>query len=116
MAFKRIVTNTLARADVAINGDRPWDIQVRKARFFRRTARGSVGLGESYIDGDWEVASLDALFRRLIHSDTHHSLLASIGRFFLKWRSRFSNLQTKKRSMAVAQEPASKTLLLRTVR
>ena len=104
MAFKRIVTNTLARADVAINGDRPWDIQVRKARFFRRTARGSVGLGESYIDGDWEVASLDALFRRLINADTHHSQIASIGRFFLELRSNISNLQTRKRSMAVAQE------------
>ena len=28
MSFKRIVTNTLARAGISINGDNPWDIQV----------------------------------------------------------------------------------------
>jgi len=104
MAFKRIVTNTLARADVAINGDRPWDIQVHRDRFFRRSARGSLGLGEAYIDGDWDVASLDGLFRHLIAADTHNSQLSRINRIFLKIRSVLSNLQTKKRATAVAEE------------
>ncbi|MDH3750212.1 MAG: cyclopropane fatty acyl phospholipid synthase, partial [Gammaproteobacteria bacterium] len=104
MAFKRIVTNTLARADVAINGDRPWDIQVNRERFFRRTARGSVGLGEAYIDGDWDVASLDALFRRLIGADTHNSQLSRINRIFLDLKSKLSNLQSKKRAVAVAEQ------------
>lgn len=104
MAFKRIVTNILARADVAINGDRPWDIQVNRDRFFRRSARGSLGLGEAYVDGDWDVASLDGLFRHLIAADSHNSQLSRINRMFLKLRSVLSNLQTKKRATAVAED------------
>ena len=47
MSFKRIVTNTLARAGVSINSEKPWDIQVLRDRFYRRAARGALSLGES---------------------------------------------------------------------
>lgn len=65
MLVKRIVTNTLSWPSVAINGDNPWNIQVLRARFHQRTAHGSLGLGESYIDRDWDIASLDGLFRHI---------------------------------------------------
>ena len=104
MPFRRIVTNTLAKADVVIDGDRPWDIQVKERRFYRRTVRGSLGLGESYIDGDWEVDSLDGLFRRLIDAEAHNSRLSGINRFLFDLRSRLRNLQSPKRARAVAEE------------
>ncbi len=66
MSFRRIVTSTLDRAGIAIDGDQPWDIQVLRRRFFRRAARGNVGLGDAYVDNDWDVKSLDALFQRII--------------------------------------------------
>ena len=38
----------LARADIQINGDRPWDIVVHNERMYRTVLfRGSLGLGES---------------------------------------------------------------------
>ncbi len=104
MVFKRIVTNTLARAGVAINGDRPWDIQVLQNRFFRRAARGPLGLGESYMDRDWDVLSLDELFRHVISAGLDHGYLAQFNRLWLDLQARISNLQSRRRARAVAEE------------
>ena len=65
--FAQRVERLLAEADVRPGGDRPWDPQIRHPRWAQRVlAEGSLGLGESYMDGDWDVASLDGfLFRAL---------------------------------------------------
>lgn len=104
MAFKRIVKNTLAAADVAINGNRPWDIQIYDDRFYRRAARGTLGLGESYMDGDWDVASVDSLFQHFLTAELRQSLLYKINHAGLVIRAKLSNLQTRRRSRAVAEE------------
>ncbi len=104
MSFKRIVTNTLARAGVSINGEKPWDIQVLRDRFYRRAARGALGLGESYIDRDWDVASLDGLFGRIIAAGLRNSQISKVNRMLLALRARFSNLQSTNRATAVAEE------------
>ena len=104
MSFKRIVTNTLARAGISINGDNPWDIQVLRDRFYRRAARGALGLGESYIDRDWDVASLDDLFRRIIGAGLRNSQISKLNRTLLALRARIFNLQSRKRATAVVEE------------
>lgn len=56
----------LAQADIAINGERPWDMRIRNARVFRRClTQGSLGLGDAYVDGWWDVPHLDQFFERL---------------------------------------------------
>lgn len=61
------VAALLAEADVWLDGSRPWDLHVHDARFFGRVlAQGSLGLGESYMDGWWDAHSLDGLLARLI--------------------------------------------------
>jgi cyclopropane-fatty-acyl-phospholipid synthase len=56
-----------ARADVRFNGSRPWDIQVHSGDVYQRIQRkGSLGLGESYMDGSWDAEQLDETFCRLI--------------------------------------------------
>jgi len=48
-------TNLLPFANIRINGSRSWDIQVHDKRFFFRVmAVGTLGFGESYMDGRWE--------------------------------------------------------------
>ena len=66
----RVLEELLAHADVRLNGPRPWDIRVRDPRLYQRVlARWSLGLGESYMDGDWDCERLDELFHRLLRSD-----------------------------------------------
>jgi len=56
-----------SRADVRINGDRPWDIKVKDERFFSTVLRyGSLGLGESYMRGWWECEQLENCIARIL--------------------------------------------------
>ncbi|MFO0120708.1 MAG: hypothetical protein ACK51Y_03820, partial [Burkholderiales bacterium] len=46
--------NLLAAADIHIQGSRPWDMQVHHPdTLIRALSRGSLGLGEAYMDGWW---------------------------------------------------------------
>jgi cyclopropane-fatty-acyl-phospholipid synthase len=57
----------LKKADVRVNGGRPWDIRVHNPLFFRRVmAGGSLALGDSYVDGWWDCDALDRLFDRIM--------------------------------------------------
>ena len=67
--FKNTAQQVLALADVIIGGDRPWDIQVHNDEFYPRVIAGdSLGLGESYMDGWWDVERLDALAYRVLRA------------------------------------------------
>jgi cyclopropane-fatty-acyl-phospholipid synthase len=64
------VERLLAAADVRINGSRPWDIQVHEDRLFIRVlAEGSLGVGESYMDGWWDCEKLDEFFCHVIRAE-----------------------------------------------
>ena len=48
------------------NGDAPWDIKIHNYPAMAAAAlRGSLGLGEAYMDGVWDCDELDTLFSRL---------------------------------------------------
>ena len=60
----------LERADVRIDGDRPWDIRVHDERLYARIlAEGTLGAGESYMDGWWDCAQLDEMVARVLRTD-----------------------------------------------
>lgn len=90
--------------DIRIGGVRPWDIQVYDPRFYRRViAHGSVGGGESYMDGWWDAEALDELFARLHRIDPY----ARMGRLqtaLLSLRGRLVNRQSGHRAGRVARQ------------
>lgn len=100
---RKIVSDTLARAGIRIDGSNPWDIRVNDERFFSRALRGSLGFGESYMDGDWDADELDALFRRILRIDVGHSPLVILNRLWHDLRARLANLQSRRRSLAIAE-------------
>lgn len=60
---KKQIKDLLALADIRLNGQRPWDIRVHDDRFYHRVlAGGSLGLGESYMDGWWDAQDLEKFF------------------------------------------------------
>jgi cyclopropane-fatty-acyl-phospholipid synthase len=85
--LKTVTQEILSSAGIRLNGDRPWDLQVRDERFFHRVIKeGSLGLGESYMDGWWDCEELDAFFARLVPKDPEaelkknlHLLLYALG-------------------------------------
>ncbi len=101
---RRIITGILGRADIRVGGDRPWDVAVHNPRFFSRALRGSLGVGESYMDGDWDTGSLIQFFRRAMGTGLQDHPLLRLNRLVKEIHARLANLQTRTRSRAVAEE------------
>jgi len=101
--FERRMSGLLAEADVRIGGDRPWDLQVRDPRLYARAlGQGSLGLGEGYMDGWWDAASLDGLLFRLLEARLDERVHGA-GEMFDALRARLTNLQSPRRSGEVGR-------------
>jgi cyclopropane-fatty-acyl-phospholipid synthase len=56
----------LKRAGITIGGPDPWDIQVHDERVYVRALRdGTLGVGESYVEGWWDCPAIDQMFERV---------------------------------------------------
>jgi cyclopropane-fatty-acyl-phospholipid synthase len=91
----------LSLADIKVGGARSWDIQIHSADFYERVVSGgSLGLGEAYMDGWWDVERLDEFVFRLLRAGLHKK----VGRLKLlpAVKASLFNLQTRTRSREVA--------------
>jgi cyclopropane-fatty-acyl-phospholipid synthase len=69
---ERTVRQMLAWGDIEVNGSRPWDVQVYDRRFYNRLlAESSLGAGEAFMDGWWDVEALDVFFHKLEKADPY---------------------------------------------
>jgi cyclopropane-fatty-acyl-phospholipid synthase len=67
---ERVVQRLAGSAGIELNGARPWDVQVKDERLYDRVLReGSLGLGESYMDGWWDVERLDETMYHVFNAD-----------------------------------------------
>ncbi|HTW74898.1 MAG TPA: cyclopropane fatty acyl phospholipid synthase [Steroidobacteraceae bacterium] len=102
--FSGTIERLLGAADIRLNGPDPWDFQVRNERVFARIlAHGSLGLGESYLDGDWECAQLDELFHRILRSGVQKRAPRNLRLLAGQLPARWLNLQTTRRAFIPAQ-------------
>jgi len=99
------VQKLLAQADIKINGTRPYDITVKDERFYSRLLRfGSVGLGDSYLDGWWDCRRLDELFYRILNSGLEQRSRTGWQRLLAWAMDHVCNAQTRERSKVVAEK------------
>ncbi|MBI2148646.1 cyclopropane fatty acyl phospholipid synthase [Candidatus Woesearchaeota archaeon] len=100
---KEIINNLLVKADIQINGKRPWDIQVYNEKFYSRVlSQGSLGLGEAYLDGWWDSKQLDEFFNKIL--TTNLKIKAVNFRVVYEFlKSVLLNMQSKSRSKKVAE-------------
>lgn len=70
--FRCTLSMLLRQAGIEPNGSSPWDPQIKDDRFYRTVLlKGSVGLGDSYINGWWECADISEFILRIIQSGIH---------------------------------------------
>jgi len=101
----RIVNELLERADIRVNGSRPWDINVKHPDFFKRVLQqGSIGLGESYMDGWWDCEQLDGFFHRVLKNRLDKQIPRHVKDTLRIAAARLMNLQSKKRAWIVGKE------------
>jgi cyclopropane-fatty-acyl-phospholipid synthase len=103
MIAKRIVSYLFRCAGVTVNGSDPSDPHVVDERFYRRVLlHGSVGLGDSYVEGWWECAQLDVFIEKLLKSGLT-DLIPRFDTWALAIKNIFSDRQTRRRSKRVAK-------------
>lgn len=106
--FRHRVQQLLAEAGVRVGGSpepglRDCDLQVHDNRLYARLlAQGSLGLGESYMDGWWDARSLDGLLFRLLDARTDQRV-PGIAAWLDRLRAGLMNLQTRHRAFKVGE-------------
>ncbi|WP_279045636.1 cyclopropane fatty acyl phospholipid synthase [Cedecea davisae] len=101
----RIANEMLSRAGITVNGPNPFDIQVKNPDFFKRVLQeGSLGLGESYMDGWWECERLDVFFTKVLRAGLENQLPHHFKDTLRIAAARLVNLQSKKRAWIVGKE------------
>ena len=101
----RIANEMLTRAGIAINGSQPFDIKIKNPKFFKRVLQeGSLGLGESYMDGWWDCERLDIFFSKVIRAGLERQLPRHLKDTLRIAAARLVNLQSKRRAWIVGKE------------
>ena len=102
--LKKRYQTLLEKADIKINGNRPWDIQVCNDNLYRRVLlQGSLGLGDAYMEGWWECERIEQMVMRVFQSKTYEDLksFSHVYDFFL---TLCLNLQKIKRAFFVGEK------------
>lgn len=103
--YKTIVQQLLLQAAVEVNGSAPWDIQVHNFDFYKRAVtQGTLGLGESYMDGWWSCDAVDQLFHRIIRAELHKKMTIPFPKKISVIVNQLLNMQTRNRSRRVVDE------------
>lgn len=104
-SWYRIAEEMLSQAGITINGNQPQDIRVKNPEFFHRVLQeGSLGLGESYMDGWWECDRLDIFFQRILAAELDTHLPKHFSDIVRIASARIFNYQTRKRAWIVGKE------------
>ena len=68
-AIQNFLASGLAEVDVKLGGKRPWDLRIHNPKTYIRIARqGSLGIGETFMDGWWECDDLVEMLARALTS------------------------------------------------
>ncbi len=101
---KLYAQNLLAQADIKINGSRPWDMQVHNEKLYARViSQGSIGLGESYMDGWWDAQALDQFFYKLLSAELDQKVGLNWTTVMTYIKSKLINMQSKSRAFEVGE-------------
>ncbi|MBB3229636.1 cyclopropane fatty acyl phospholipid synthase [Halomonas stenophila] len=101
---RHVVEKLLDGSGVSLNGDAPQDIRVYHPDFFARILhQGTLGLGESYMDGWWDCDRIDRMANLMLrHGLGAHSQPPS-ERLMYRLQSGFFNLQSRARAYIVGE-------------
>src|SRR5438105_11982151 len=98
------IDGLMSSSGIQINGPAPWDITVHDERLYWRVlAHGSLGLGEAYMDGWWDVPQLDEFFARVLAAELDLKAKGNISALLSTARARIMNQQSRARAFVVGQ-------------
>ncbi len=103
MNAERIVETLLKKAGIQLNGAAPWDPQIHDPRtYWRFLLYGTMGAGESYMDGWWDAPALDEFFARILTPRVDKRFFTP-ALLYQKALALVSNRQSRARASQVAE-------------
>ncbi|MGL4220447.1 MAG: class I SAM-dependent methyltransferase, partial [Shewanella sp.] len=103
--WTRVATELLDKAGIVINGSQPFDMRIKHPDTLMRILKqGSLGLGESYMDGWWECDALDVFFDKVLTAKLDKQLPSRLKDILQFIRVRLFNMQTRQRAWQVGKE------------
>ena len=100
---ERALTEAFKKAGIEVGGSQPWDIKVHNPAFYDRVlSQGSLGFGESYMDGWWDAECVDELIYRILRNNLQDQVRINPALVWGYVRARFFNPQ-KSRAFEVAE-------------
>ncbi|CAC9451252.1 cyclopropane-fatty-acyl-phospholipid syntahse [Leishmania infantum JPCM5] len=106
--YLRIAQKILSACGITIGGDKPYDMVVHNPMLFRRVIRkGSLGLGEAYMEGWWDTRdfyALDDFFKRILQSGIEYYFPNNAKDMLNIIRAKVHNPQTKSKSRRVGMQ------------
>ena len=99
-----IVTSLLDSAGVKVNGNGDADIQVKHPDFYKRVLRdGTLGFGESYMDGWWDSKKLDELICKILNAHLEEEV-KSLKMLMHYWEAVLFNWGKKTKAFEVGEK------------
>ncbi|MDR3385685.1 MAG: cyclopropane fatty acyl phospholipid synthase [Rudaea sp.] len=100
---QRRISALLIRAGITLNGRAAFDPQIHNDHFYGRVVtHGSLGLGESYMDGWWDAEDLDGLLFRMLAAHLDEKV-GGIDEAWLWLKAWLVNLQRGRRAYVIGE-------------
>ncbi|MDD2390597.1 MAG: cyclopropane fatty acyl phospholipid synthase [Desulfobacterales bacterium] len=101
--FRAKIEKLLETADVRINGDRDWDIQIHNDDLFARVfSGGSLAFGQAYMDGWWDCQRIDKFFCQILRARLDERVRSRTW-YLAALKARLCNLQKPSRAFQIGQ-------------
>lgn len=102
--FRQAIQDILDIAEVNINGNSSQDIKVYNNKLYQRVlAKGSLGLGESYMDVWWDCDKLDEFFYKVSKEDLKYKVKEK-GIVWNILKAKIFNRQSKSRAFEIGEK------------
>ena len=102
-AAHKKIEEILMLADIRIGGDRPWDMKVHDDRLYQRIlVKGTLGLGEAYMDRWWDCDSVDQFITKAIRAQLRKKI-APLSLILPTLQAHLINLQSMGRAYQVGK-------------
>ena len=104
MQAKDVLQSLAEKADIRINGNRPWDVQVHNENLYRRVlGQGTLGLGEAYMDGWWDCERMDVMIEKALNARVDGRISGNLPTLLHVAAQKLFNLQSVARAGIVAE-------------
>jgi cyclopropane-fatty-acyl-phospholipid synthase len=102
--IRNMIQSLLEKAGVQIGGSHPWDISILDERFYQHVLlKGSLGLGEAYMNGWWESEAPDQFITKLLQQNLEKSFGGGIRDITIRLQSLLVNMQSRKKAFQNGQ-------------